>query len=120
VLLREAGIDRSAAYVTNTAMCRPTARSAPTAAEVEACAPYLDLQLAVVRPAVIVTLGVVPTWRFLRTDAPLGTLHGRAHNVAGQRIIPTWHPSGWNRERGRRGEVLVDLAVARDLMVRDV
>jgi DNA polymerase len=119
-LLREAGIDRSAAYVTNTAMCRPVRRPAPTPAEVEACAPYLDLQLAIVRPAVIVTLGALSTRRLLGTDAPLGTLRGRAHDVAGSRIVPTWHPSGWNRKPGRRGEVLADLALARDLMGSDV
>jgi len=61
-ILTEAWIDRGgAAYVTNAAKCRPRTRPAPTPAEVEACAPYLDLELAVVRPVVIVSFGATAT-----------------------------------------------------------
>ena len=112
-LLQEAGLDRSAVFVTNTSMCRPRARPAPTAEEVEACAPYLDLALAVVRPAVIVALGAVAARRVLGIHAPLESLRGRAHDLGGARVFPTWHPSGWNRAPGRRAEALDDLRQAR-------
>lgn len=56
-LLGEAGLSRGDAYVANTVMCRPPANRRPTDAEVAACAPYLELQLAVVRPRVVLALG---------------------------------------------------------------
>jgi DNA polymerase len=119
-LLAEVGLPRSAVYVANTVMCRPpdpvppAANRKPRAGEVEACAPYLDLQLAAVRPTVLVAFGEVATRRLLGPIEKLGDVRGRDHLVDHMRIIPTWHPGAWNRvkDRNRRAETRADVRLA--------
>lgn len=119
-LLAEVGLPRSSVYVTNVVMCRPpdpvppAANRKPRAGEVEACAPYLDLQLAVVRPTIVVAFGEVATRRLLGPIEKLGDVRGRDHPVGDLRIIPTWHPGAWNRvkDRDRRAETRADVRLA--------
>jgi DNA polymerase len=117
-LLSEAGLNRAEAYVTNAAMCRPTLHPAPRPAEIEACAPYLDLELAVVRPQVIVAFGGTATRRLLGASGRLETLRGKVHPLERASVIPTWHPSSWNRQAERRAQALGDLKIARFLLDR--
>lgn len=56
-LLELAGLSRSAVFITNVVKCRPPGNRDPRPEEIEACAPYLDRQLAAVRPDIVVTLG---------------------------------------------------------------
>jgi DNA polymerase len=122
-LLAEVGLPRSSVYVTNTVMCRPpdpvppAANRKPRAGEVEACAPYLELQLAVVRPTVLVAFGEVATCRVLGPIEKLGDVRGRDHPVGDLRIIPTWHPRAWNRVKDwdGRAETRADIILAMSL-----
>ena len=119
-LLAEVGLPRSSVYVTNAVMCRPpdpvppAANRKPRTGEVKACAPYLDLQLAVVRPTVLVAFGEVATCRVLGPIEKLGDVRGRDHSVGALLIIPTWHPGAWNRvkDRDRRAETRADVRLA--------
>ncbi len=56
-LLEKAGIDRNTVYISNVIKCRPPGNREPAPEEVEACAPYLDQQIDIIKPKVIVTLG---------------------------------------------------------------
>jgi DNA polymerase len=115
-LLRSVGLSRGDAYVTNAALCRPAPGYAPTIDDVAACSPYLDLALALVRPRVIVAFGVVATRRLLGIPGTLESLRGRAYPVNGAMVIPTWHPSAWNRAPERRSEATDDLRLAKSLL----
>jgi DNA polymerase len=85
------------AYITNVVKCRPPLNRDPEADEVEACRGYLDQQIALVRPKLIVALGRVAAQRLLQTDSALGHLRGKVLSYAsvGQQVpvIVTYHPA---------------------------
>jgi uracil-DNA glycosylase family 4 len=96
-LLVEAGLDRSGVAVLNTVKCRPPGNRAPRSVEVANCAPYLRAQLAVLRPRLVVALGLTAVRWFLGAGVSLGAARGAVHEVevAGLplRVIATYHPS---------------------------
>ena len=111
-VLANAGLARDAAYVTNVVKCRPPANRPPTAAEVAACAPYLDLQLAIVRPKVVLALGRTAARRVSGEPGTLAGLRGRPISTESGIAVATYHPSlsSLNRDPVRRGRVQEDLA----------
>ena len=125
-LLRESGLERKSAYITNVVKCRPAmardgqapSNRAPEPHEIASCWEYLDSQIALVRPQVIVALGVTATVRLLGPHAQVGTSRGRGHFHGAIPVVATYHPSpsSLNRRRGRREMVLDDFALVRDLL----
>jgi len=113
-MLRAVGLRREAVYIANVAMCHPPGRGEspnrpPTKPEADACAPYLDLVLAAVRPAVILADGETATRRLLGPIRTLGDVRGVEHEAGDWVVIPTWHPSGWHYQPGRSMEAQADL-----------
>jgi DNA polymerase len=101
-LLRAAGLERSSVYITNVVKCRPPGNREPADDEVEACFPYLSVQIRFIRPRIIVTLGNVATLTLFRKfdikPASMSSIHGKVFNVntlsyGSFRIIPTYHPA---------------------------
>jgi len=115
-LLDGAGLRREDAYVTNVVKCRPPANRPPRQREVAACAPYLDLQLALVRPRVVLAVGASATGRLTGLATPLDRLHGDPHPVGQYTVVPTFHPSSFNREQGRRTQAGADVRAARSAL----
>jgi DNA polymerase len=102
VLLKAAGLERGEVYITNVVKCRPPENREPADDEVEACFPYLSVQIQFIKPKVIVTLGNVATTtlfkRFNLRLASIGSIHGRIFNVStlsygSFKIIPSYHPA---------------------------
>jgi uracil-DNA glycosylase family 4 len=112
-LLGDAGLRREDAYVTNAAKCRPAANRPLKQAEVAACAPYLDLQLALVRPRVVLAVGASATERLTGLTTPRKRLHGDQQPVGLYTVVPTFHPSSFNRALGRRDQAGADVRTAR-------
>ena len=92
LLLAEAGGDRARTAVLNTLKCRPPGNRPPKPAESARCRGWTERQLALLAPDVVVTLGLSATRWFLGPVA-LGAVRGRVHEVAGARVLPTYHPS---------------------------
>jgi len=125
-LLLESGLERKSAYITNVVKCRPTkdgdgqsrTNRAPEPREIASCWEYLDSQIAIVRPRVIVALGVIAVVRLLGPHAQVGTSRGCGHFHGAIPVVATYHPSpsSLNRRRGRRAMVLDDLALAKSLL----
>jgi uracil-DNA glycosylase len=92
-LLAEIGLDRSGAAIVNVIKCRPPNNRDPLPDEIDECRPYLEAQIAHMRPKVIVTLGNFAT-RFV-LDQPIGITRarGRAYKRLGATVIPTFHPA---------------------------
>ena len=92
-LLAEIGLDRSQAAIVNVIKCRPPGNRDPLPDEIESCRPYLEAQLAYMRPRVIVTLGNFAT-RFI-LEMPLGITRarGNVYKRRGATVIPTFHPA---------------------------
>ena len=99
------GLSRDDVYIANVVKCRPPGNRDPQPDEIAACAPWLDRQLELVQPRVIVTLGNFATKLLLDTKEGITKLRGRefAFSRAGQDavLIPTLHPSAVLRSGGR-------------------
>jgi len=91
-LLAEAGLMRDGVFVCNVVKCRPPDNRRPAAAEVEACAPYLDRQLALVKPRVVVLLGDTALKRFF-PERGLGDSHGRLLKRGALEFFSSYHPA---------------------------
>jgi uracil-DNA glycosylase len=92
-LLGEIGLDRTQAAIVNVVKCRPPGNRDPLPDEIETCRPYLEAQLAHMKPKVIVTLGNFATKYILET--PIGITRARGHRYTrrGATVIPTFHPA---------------------------
>jgi uracil-DNA glycosylase family 4 len=120
-VLAEVGLARADVSIANVLKCRPPGNRAPTRGEVANCRGWLDRQVQLLDPAVVVTLGgTAAAWAFGRA-VRLGDVRGRAHElplVPGRQVVPTYHPSAALRF-GPNGEprrlLAVDLAVAAGL-----
>ena len=86
-------LGREDVFIANVVKCRPPGNRVPLAGEVAACTPYLDRQIEVIRPAVIVTLGLPATRHLLGGKAPMGRMRGQWHEYRGIRVMPTYHPA---------------------------
>lgn len=108
-------------YIANIVKCRPTDDKGydrkPTPEEAGACLPYLQRQIALVKPTVIVALGQTAAWALLGDDpgVAVGRLRGMVHRHQEIPVVVTYHPSYLLRENGRadRAKAWADLCLAR-------
>lgn len=85
----------SAVFIANVVKCRPPGNRDPEGDEVEACRPYLDRQIELVKPKLIVALGRVAAQRLLNSDAPLSRLRGPLYHYGPEQtpLLITYHPA---------------------------
>ncbi len=92
-LLETVGLNRRDIYITNVIKCRPPGNRDPESSEVEACSHYLDEQIAMLHPEVILVLGRHALGRLLPGEGSITRLHGR-RIVRGDRVyVPLYHPA---------------------------
>lgn len=92
-IIRAMELRREDVYITNANKCRPPNNRNPQADEIAACKPYLDRQLAVIRPRVIVLLGRIAVQSVLGRTDPLSRLRGRFVQHHGIPVMCTYHPA---------------------------
>jgi uracil-DNA glycosylase len=92
-MLAEVEIPRSAVYIANCVKCRPPGNRDPLEDELVACRPWLDEQLALIDPAVIVTLGNWATRYILGRQVSISRVRGQRFPWQGRIVIPTFHPA---------------------------
>lgn len=109
LLAEEAGFERHAVYIANVVKCRPPDNRDPKPDEIEACRPYLDAQVALVAPKVVITLGNFASKTLLRSELGITRLRGRAYpwpsdhdasGLADTLVVPTFHPAAALRGGG--------------------
>ena len=83
---------REDVYILNMVKCRPPGNRNPDAGEMSACSGYLDEQLAVVDPVLLVTLGAVPLTRFA-PGGRVSAVRGQIMEYEGRALLPTYHPA---------------------------
>lgn len=108
-LLGEIGLDRADAYIANVVKCRPPGNRDPKEDEVAACAAYLDRQIDLIKPKVIVALGKPASRRLTGTNKPMGALRGRWSSYRGVPLMPTFHSAYLLRTPKAKREVWEDL-----------
>jgi DNA polymerase len=91
-LLGLAGLSRESAYIANVVKCRPPNNRDPMPDEIAACAPYLERQIAMINPRVIVTLGRYSMARFFPGER-ISQIHGTARMVDGRMCVAMYHPA---------------------------
>ncbi len=100
VMFEELGITRDKVFIANTVKCRPPANRDPEPAEIAACWPWLDQQLALIDPKVVVTLGNFATKLLLDTKEGITKLRGKSYPFRNGVLIPTFHPAAVLRGGG--------------------
>ena len=113
-MLAAIGIRRGReAYIANVVKCRPPGNRTPTLEEAAACAPYLDRQIALIRPRLIVALGKTAATRLLNTEASLASLRGKVHRYRDIPLVVTYHPAYLLRSLPEKAKAWEDLSLAR-------
>ncbi len=106
------------AYIANVVKCRPPGNRTPTLEEAAACAPFLDRQVDLIRPKLIVALGKTAAMRLLQTEASLGSLRGQLHRYRGTPLVVTYHPAYLLRNLPDKAKAWEDLLFARRALRR--
>jgi DNA polymerase len=100
-------------YIANVLKCRPPGNRTPSPLEAESCRPYLDRQIALIRPTLIVALGKSAATTLLNADATIASLRGRVHRYQGVPLIVTYHPAYLLRNLPDKAKAWEDLCLAR-------
>lgn len=100
LLLEEIGITRGDCYIANVVKCRPPENRNPLPDEVASCRPYLDSQIELLSPSVILTLGNFASRALLASSAGVTTLRGRTYSLGDVVVVPTYHPAAALRGGG--------------------
>src|SRR5262249_179811 len=91
-LLASIGLDRSKVYITNVVKSRPPNNRDPQPDEIAACAPWLEQQIAIIKPKIIVTLGRFSMARYFRGQT-IGRIHGTSKKVGDLHVFAMYHPA---------------------------
>jgi uracil-DNA glycosylase family 4 len=105
---------REAVYIANVVKCRPPGNRDPQPDEVAACRGYLEKQIALIRPKVIVALGKVAAQALLGNDAPIGRMRGQWYSVQGIPTMVTYHPAALLRNAALKRPTWEDMQQVRD------
>jgi DNA polymerase len=116
-MLAAAGLKRGReVYIANVVKCRPPGNRVPSLEEVAACAPFLDRQIELIKPRIIVALGKTAAIRLLGADmgtASLGSLRGRVFSYRSASLVVTYHPAYLLRNLPEKAKAWEDLLFAR-------
>ncbi|MDB5332520.1 MAG: uracil-DNA glycosylase [Phycisphaerales bacterium] len=114
------GLAREQVFIANILKCRafvpgpPAKDRAPTPEEVAACSPYLERQVEIIRPRVIVTLGLPASQYVLQSKLSMSRMRGQWQAWRGIKVMPTWHPA-YILRREKEGDVEAKRQVWGDL-----
>ena len=114
-LLSSVGLRREDVFITNMVKCRPPSNRDPFPSELEACAPYLDEQLRLVNPKVIVPLGRHALAKWLPRES-IGKVRARPRSVHGHVLYPLYHPAAALHNASLRDTIERDFQGVRGLI----
>lgn len=114
-MLAAIDLPRETVFIANMLKCRPPGNRDPTAAELGSCGPYLQRQIALLAPTIILVVGRIAAQALLNTEVPLGRLRGQVHRVGALNtpVIVTYHPAYLLRSPSEKRKAWDDLKFAR-------
>lgn len=121
-MLAALGLTRAAAeperqvFIANTLKCRPPHNRNPAPDELAQCQPFLERQVALVQPRVILAMGRFAVQSLLGSDAPIGRLRGSVHQWQGRPLVVTYHPAYLLRQPADKARAWDDLCLAAELL----
>lgn len=113
-MLLAIGLSREEIYIANILKCRPPKNRDPNHEEVTNCEPYLERQIELLNPRIILAVGRVAAQNLLKSEKPIGRMRGRVYNY-GKSSIPvvvTYHPAYLLRSPGDKRKAWKDLLLA--------
>ena len=116
-MLHALGLDRQSVFIANILKCRPPGNRDPSPDESRTCRPYLDRQIELVAPRLILAVGRVAAQQLLHTDAPVGRLRGTKHELGDRQlpVVVTYHPAYLLRSPTQKRKAWADLVLARQI-----
>jgi uracil-DNA glycosylase family 4 len=116
-MLRAVGLARTDVYITNILKCRPPNNRNPKPDEVASCSGYLQRQIEIIQPQLILAVGAVAAQNLLGSDTPVGQLRGIVHRYgdAGIPLLVTYHPAYLLRSPAQKAKAWDDLCLAKGL-----
>ncbi len=122
--LARTGESAASVYIANVLKCRPPGNRNPDPAEVALCEPFLQRQVELIAPHIIVVMGRFAAQSLLATDATIASLRGRVHQIqSGTRAVPvivTYHPAYLLRNLADKAKAWADLCLAREVHERQM
>jgi uracil-DNA glycosylase len=119
-MLRAMGHPRESVYIANVLKCRPPGNRDPKPEESANCRPFLQRQLELLCPRLILAVGRIAAQNLLQTDTPIGRLRGQLHRfgAAAVPLIVTYHPAYLLRSPGEKRKAWIDLKFVRQELAR--
>jgi DNA polymerase len=111
-MLSAIGLKRGEVYIANVLKCRPPNNRDPKPEEAELCRPFLDRQIELIRPELILALGRIAAQNLLHTDTTIGRLRGTVHKLGATPVVVTYHPAYLLRSPGEKRKAWTDLQLA--------
>ncbi len=108
-LLRSIGLSREDVYITNMLKCRPPNNRDPLPGEIDACRPYLDAQIELISPKVVVTLGRFSFGKFFPGES-IGKARGKPRGWKHLTVFPMYHPAAALHNPKLRDVIFADFA----------
>ena len=117
-MLRSVGLDRSAVFIANILKCRPPNNRDPAADEAASCRDYLERQIGLIKPKLVLAVGRIAAQNLLHSDAPVGRMRGQVHTLStGQvPVVVTYHPAYLLRSPSQKQKAWDDLCLARQVV----
>lgn len=113
VMLKLIGLDRKSVYIANIVKCRPPMNRDPSPEERQACLPWLEKQIEIINPKIIVCLGRIAATTLIDSDFRITREHGQWYNINGRSVIATYHPSALLRDEAKRPDAFADFRLIR-------
>jgi DNA polymerase len=119
-MLRAIGLTREQVYIANVLKCRPPGNRDPAASEASECLPYLEQQIALLKPKIMLAVGRIASQNLLRTDRTLGSLRRQVHAFGASQVplVVTYHPAYLLRTPADKRKAWDDLKFAREVCAR--
>lgn len=116
-LLRSIGLDRTTVFIANVVKCRPPDNRDPQPDEIDACGAFLDEQIRIIDPKVVVTLGRHSMQRYFPGEA-ISRVHGQPRRKDGLIVVPMYHPAAALHQGNLRKVIEADFARLPDFLAR--
>lgn len=111
-MLRAAGLEREEVFITNIVKCRPPNNRDPKPDEVLSCHDYLQRQMALIKPKIILAVGRISAQTLLKTAAPVSRLRGKVHMLDEIPLVVVYHPAYLLRSLLEKRKAWQDLQLA--------
>jgi len=112
IIVKGMGLSRETTTIANVLKCRPPENRDPTVEEKRTCTPWLDRQVDIIDPKVLIPLGRHASMHVLEVDTSMGRMRGTVHERRGRKVVATYHPAYLLRSPGQKKECWKDIKLA--------